>query len=398
MKRKYFLIVIISVLLSTIYFLYGFTPGNFTIQQEQTDKKHLPQNPLDGRIVFERYGCINCHSINGYGGKIAPDFNSKNFLSGDYDLITNMWNHSSKMIQKMQQMNIIQQKMGSDDFRNLRYFIYFLGFISTNGSVSKGKELFTQMKCAECHSVNKSVPGKINLANIGSYASPIFLAQVMWNHAVGMHQKQKVSNIQIPLFKENEFADLAAYLEAISTLGKRNKNFMYPGNPAKGEKLFDTKKCSYCHLKTNIGTPIKNINLQRTVNEIAGLMWNHSNVMESAMSKHKISWPMFKEDEMGNLIAYLYFYNNKKVKGTVEKGKQLTVDKGCTNCHYDGNPYKTLSISDIQPFDNIDDFFSKLWNHMDLIEKEYYTHGKELPKLLPEDAKSLYLYFNRKER
>ena len=101
---------------------------------------------------------------------------------------------------------------------------------------------------------------------------------------------------------------------------------------------------------------------------------------------------------MGNLIAYLYFYNNDRVNGSVEEGEKLLVSKGCNGCHYTGNPNKTITASDIKPFDNIDEFFSKLWNHIPIIEKEFYTKGKELPKIVPEDVKSIYLYFNRVQR
>ncbi len=390
---------ILSVtIVSAAFVFYGFESNIFHFQEKQTNKTYLPQNPLDGRIVFENYGCINCHSINDFGGKTAPDFNSKNFLSGEYDLISEMWNHSPKMLKMIGQMDINQKKMSAKDFAKLRYFIYFLGYISNNGSVSKGQELFIQMKCAGCHSIGKSNPDKINLDKTGYYASPIYLAQVMWNHAAQMHKKQKNANIDMPLFKDDEFADLAAYLEAESMLGKRNKNFMYPGNPAKGEKLFESKNCSYCHSQNKIGPSLSKIDLHKNVNVIAGMLWNHSNVMESTMSKNKISWPLFKNDEMGNLLAYLYFYNNKKVEGSIESGQKLLSTKGCLNCHYNGNSYNTITVSDIKPFDNIDEFFSKLWNHMPLIEKDFYTKGKEIPKLLPEDVKSLYLYFNRTQK
>jgi cytochrome c2 len=220
----------------------------------------------------------------------------------------------------------------------------------------------------------------------------------MWNHAAEMHKKQKASKITIPVFKGNEFASLAAYLESIGTTGKKNQNLMYPGNPVLGEKLFNSKNCAYCHLKEKIGAPLDKINLNKSVNEIAGMMWNHSALMESAMWEKKISWPSFKESEMGNLIAYLYFYNTGQVNGSVEEGQKLLVSKGCNGCHYNGNPNKTITASDIKPFDNIDEFFSKLWNHIPIIEKEFYTKGKELPKLVPEDVKSMYLYFNRAQR
>src|ERR1035437_3349684 len=395
--RDLFIICLVTII-SVTFFIYAFDSNNLFFQQKQSDKKELPKNPLDGRVVFERNNCINCHSINGFGGKTAPDFNSENFLSGDYKLITDMWNHSPKMLKMIDQMNAKQQKMSTEDFRKLRYFIAFLGYISKNGSVSNGKDLFVQMNCVKCHSVGKPVAGKINLDKSGNYSSSIYLAQVMWNHAAEMHKKQKASNIKIPVFKGNEFASLAAYLESISTPRKKNKSLMYPRNPIQGEKLFNSKNCAYCHLKEKIGAPLDKINLHKSVNEIAGMMWNHSALMESAIWEKKISWPSFKESEMGNLIAYLYFYNTGQVNGSVEEGQKLLVSKGCNGCHYNGNPNKTITASDIKPFDNIDEFFSKLWNHIPIIEKEFYTKGKELPKLVPEDVKSMYLYFNRAQR
>ena len=395
--RKLFIEVLI-ILVPITFLIYGFAADKLFIQQKQSDKKELPRNPLDGRIVFEKNNCINCHSINGFGGKTAPDFNSENFLSGDYELITDMWNHSPKMLKMIDQLNARQQKMSTEDFRKLRYFIAFLGYISKNGSESKGKELFDQMNCTKCHSIGKSATCKIYLNKTKDYASPIYLAQVMWNHAAEMHKKQESSNIKIGSFKGNEFANLAAYLESINTPGKKNKSLMYPGNPIKGEKLFNSNNCAYCHLKENIGAPLDKINLRKSVNEIAGMMWNHSAFMESAMWEKKISWPTFKESEMGNLIAYLYFYNTRLVNGSVKEGQKLLVSKGCNSCHYRENVNKTIASSEIKPFDDIDEFFSKLWDHIPLIEKEFYTKGKELPKLTSEDIKSMYLYFNRAQR
>jgi cytochrome c2 len=395
--RNLFIITLVTLIPATI-FVYAFASDSLYIQQNQSDKKNLPGNPLDGRIVFERNNCIKCHSINGFGGNTGPDFNSENFLSGDYDLITDMWNHSPKMLKMIDQMNTNQQKIKPEDFRKLRYFISFLGYLSKNGNVNQGRDLFVQMNCIKCHSIGKTVPGKIDLNKTGYDASPVNLAQVMWNHAADMHKKQKASNIKISVFKGNDFANLAAYLESISSPKKKNKNLMYPGNPVLGEKLFNSKSCSFCHLKENIAVSLDKINLHKSVIEIAGMMWNHSDLMESAMGEHKISWPAFKGTDMGNLIAYLYYYNTEQVNGSVEKGQKLLNTKGCLGCHFKGNPYKTLTASDIQPFDNIDVFFSKLWDHIPVIEKVFYSNGKTFPKFVTEDVKSLYLYFNRAQR
>jgi len=397
MKIRILFFIFLIALISTTFIYYGFTPNIF-FQQKQSEKKNLPENPLDGRLVFEGKGCIDCHAINGFGGHTAPDFGTHNFFGSDYDLISEMWNHSPNMFKEMEKKKIDNQKFNTTDFGNLRYFLYFLRYLGSNGNVSKGHELFIKMKCSDCHSVGEGNAKKIRLDTIGVYATPLYLAQVMWNHALKMQKMQKISGIKIPKFKNNDFADLSSYIAEVSTYGKREKNYMSPGNPLKGEKLFESKKCSYCHVQNHIGPDLTNFNFNKSVTEIAGIMWNHALNMEEVMRKNKISWPSFEGDEMANLISYLYFKNRGDIKGSVEEGKQLTQQKGCISCHSAGNSYDAPDIKSIGPFNSMDYFFSELWNHLPLMEKNLYIKGKSLPKLLPSDIKSLYLYFDRKNR
>ncbi len=173
---------------------------------------------------------------------------------------------------------------------------------------------------------------------------------------------------------------------------------MSPGNPLKGEGLFKTKKCFYCHEEKHIGPDLTKFNFNKSVAEIAGMMWNHASNMNAVMTRNKISYPEFKNDEMANLISYLYFKNQTRVSGTTEEGKKLISQKGCISCHSTGNSYNAPAINKIGPFQTSNEFFGDLWNHLPMMEKTSFAIGKSLPKLLPSDVKSLYLYFNRKER
>ncbi len=398
MKAKFLLLTESLIAFTAIYFLNGNTPATQNFQSKQPVQQFLPQNPLNGRIVFEQKGCINCHAINGYGGNIAPDFGTHSFFGSDYDLMASMWNYSPDMFSKMEIKNIDKLKLSPADFRNLRYFLNFLRYLGSSGNVSKGKELFVKMKCTMCHSVGEEKIKKIRLDKTALYASPLYLAQSMWNHADKMQKMQKASGIEIPLFKNNEFADLSAYIAEVSTYSERKKIYMSPGNPLEGEKLFTSKKCYFCHAQNRIGPDLTNYNFYKSVTEIAGIMWNHASNMQEAMQKNKITLPSFKGEEMANLISYLYFKNQSKIIGSVEEGRQLLQQKGCVECHSAGNSYLAPAVSAIGPFHSTDDFFSELWNHLPLMEKKLYIKGKSLPKLLPSDIKSLYLYFNSKNR
>lgn len=398
MKIRILFFAFLGTLLSAAFIFYGFTSNDFLIQQKQSNKKNLPENPTEGRIVFERKGCINCHAINGSGGNTAPDLGKQNFFGSDYDLISAMWNHSPAMLNKMELKNIDLQEFNDKDFRSLRLFLYYLRYLGGNGNVNAGKKLFTEMNCANCHSIGKEIPNKIRLDKVGVHASPVYLAQVMWNHAVKMQKMQKATNVKVPIFKDDEFADLSSYISSASVYNKQNKIYMAPGNPIAGKKLFSDKGCYYCHNEKHIGPDLTKVNMNKSVTEIAGLMWNHSSAMEPVMQKNKISMPAFKGNEMANLISYLYFNNKSDIKGSESNGNQLTQNKGCVNCHFTGNSYNAVALTAIGPFRSEDNFSSELWNHLPLMEKNLYLKGKPLPTLLPSDVKSLYLYFNRNNR
>lgn len=397
MRVKFISLVSVLVVLVSIYILNG-----TTLQQQKPQDKEsvqtIPKNPMIGRIVFEQKGCIDCHSINGYGGKTATDFGTRNFFGNNYDLISKMWNHSSQMLKQMNLQNVKTQNLSAKDFRNLRYFLNYLRYLGASGNVSEGQKLFSKMKCNDCHSVGEESSKKIGLNKIGVYASPLFLAQIMWNHAVKMQKIQKNSGVKIPVFKDDEFANLSAYLESITNYDKREKIYMKPGIPLKGEKIFKSAKCFYCHEEKHIGPDLRKFNFNKSVSEIAGMMWNHASNMNAEMKRNKISYPEFKNDEMANLISYLYFKNQSQVNGSANEGKKLISEKGCINCHNKGNSYNAPVANAIGQFYNSDSFFSDLWNHLPMMEKASYLKGKSLPKLLPSDIKSLYLYFNRKDR
>ncbi len=397
MRVKFVLPASAIVILVSFYFINGAQLRQQKPQDTQRGQP-LPKDPMSGRIVFEQKGCIDCHSINGYGGKTAADFGTENFFGSSYDLISKMWNHSPEMLKQMNLKNIEKQDLSEEDFRNLSYFLNFLRYLGTGGNVSNGQKLFTRMKCSECHSAGNKNSGKISLNKIGVYASPLYLAQTMWNHAAKMQRTQKMSGVKIPMFKDNEFADLSAYIESLTGYDRREKVYMTPGIPLKGEKLFKSAKCFYCHVEKHIGPDLTKSDFNKSVSQIAGVMWNHASDMNAAMARYKISYPEFKAGEMADLISYLYFMNQNQVTGTEEEGRKLISEKGCVSCHSKGNPYNAPAAAAIGRFYDPDSFFSDLWNHLPMMEKASYAKGKSLPKLLPSEVKSLYLYFNRKVR
>ncbi len=47
-----------------------------------------------------------------------------------------------------------------------------------------------------------------------------------------------------------------------------------------------------------------------------------------------VALPRFSDDEISDLIAYLFFLQYFDPPGDVEAGKTVYIEKGCVLCHY----------------------------------------------------------------
>ena len=360
--------------------------------------QELPKNPIAGRNVFEEEGCMNCHAVNGVGGTIGPDFWKHIFFGNGYELISKMWNHSSKMMLMMTRSKTKRPEFTGENFRDLGNFLFFLRYLGQEGSASAGKRLFVSKKCVDCHSIGRPIPGKIPLDSMKVYVSPVYLAQAMWNHSVEMHKKGVATRVKLPTFSKNEFADLTAYIRKASSFKSEKEIYSYPGDPAQGEKLFKEKGCYYCHVEKPVGPNLSRFNLNESVTTIAGVMWNHSDRMAVATKGLKMPYPTFSDNQMADVISYLYFEGSPKTTGSEKLGARLFREKGCESCHQAGNHFNAPTVDKFEPFNDKYDFFAALWNHAQRMEQLLFSQGKQLPKLLPNEVKSLYLFIDGKTK
>ena len=62
-------------------------------------------------------------------------------------------------------------------------------------------------------------------------------------------------------------------------------------------------------------------------------MWNHSLAMSEKMKEFRLVRPIFQEDELADLLAFLYFLNYFDEPGDPKVGKVLFAEKHCIQCH-----------------------------------------------------------------
>lgn len=387
-------LAVFAILLSAL-FLW---PAKTLYAQEGTDA--LPGDPLAGRQVFLYKGCEKCHTIWGEGGTLGPDLGKVGMWYSVMQLAGALWNHSPEMIEKMRERHIPRPTISTAEMADLTAFLYFLNYFDPPGEPAKGEILFSQKGCGQCHVVGGNGGGiGPTLDRYKRFASPLFLARAMWSHGPAMAGKMQEMNVPRPRFAERDLAHIFAYIQRVSAEKSTEKVYMVPGSPARGKKVFTDKGCVQCHAIRGaggrIGPDLGREELNKSVTEIAGLMWNHGPKMWAKMQALKIPLPQFSDQEVSDLVAYLFFLQYFDPPGNVVKGQGLYMEKGCVLCHYAPRGAERPLAPDLSRSPAISsplELCSALWNHAPVMEAQIRERGLLWPRFRGDEVRDLVEY------
>lgn len=156
------------------------------------------------------------------------------------------------------------------------------------------------------------------------------------------------------------------------------------GDPARGQRLFAEKGCVRCHAVRGAGGrigPDLGRKMRGSYFAIASSMWNHSQGMAGKMEEYRMRRPQFEEDELSDLISFLYFLNYFDEPGDPRAGKLLFREKHCVRCHQLGEEGGASG----PPLDRIPRGASPLriaaalWNHGPAMIAAIEEAGLEVP-------------------
>ncbi|MDH3217008.1 MAG: c-type cytochrome [Candidatus Krumholzibacteria bacterium] len=239
------------------------------------------------------------------------------------------------------------------------------------GEVShlKGKDVFEEKGCAQCHSVfGSNGKGGPDLGKRKFYGTYLQLAARMWNHFPKMYRKMQATDVAFQKVDAEEMQQLIAYLAFIRYRGK-------PGNEYKGQKLLK-ERCMPCHrfggLGGDIGPEFDKATDYISSIQFIGSMWNHGPEMMDVFFEHRIRRPVFKGHDIEHILAALRTHISTThvpvgafLVGDPALGKELYDRKGCVHCHAYRGEGGTLGPD----FDDIDlnhsavQIAGRMWNH-----------------------------------
>jgi len=136
-----------------------------------------------GAQVFEIQGCGDCHSLNGVGPSVGPDLSrlvDRGFTPAS--LAATMWNHAPAMWTETRLRGNARPALDEQQAADLFAFFYSLRFFEEPGDAGRGKALFSDRKCAECHGIaSAKLPDAKPVMQWTAPADPLALVETMWN-------------------------------------------------------------------------------------------------------------------------------------------------------------------------------------------------------------------------
>lgn len=187
------------------------------------------------------------------------------------------------------------------------------------------------------------------------------------------------------------------YLVSLSASDKTNA-YPFPEDPLKGSRLFVSKGCIKCHsiwgIGDTFGPDLVQMSKDKSLLQLAGLLWSHSPKMIEIMKERGVMRPTFSPQEMGDLMGYIYFFNYFDQPGNFAEGEILFREKGCSRCHSLG----TEEDRDKIPMDEYGRYISPsflvagMWNHSPEILLEMRRLGISQPEFKGQELSHLLAY------
>jgi mono/diheme cytochrome c family protein len=339
-----------------------------------------------GAEVLQKENCIQCHSIRGDGGKTAPDLGVR--TSHQYTpalMASTMWNHAPAMWSAMSGQGVARPQISDGEARDLFAYFYSIRYFDKPGEAERGKRLFTDKHCGECHAfqgeTGSAGPGK-PVNEWTSMSDPMALVQQMWNHSALM--KRALASRKLPWVEltSQDLTDLTVFVQNLPALRNKPSGF-WLAEPSDGEVLFKSKGCAGCHT----GTLSLDQRLSgQTLTDVAAALWNHAPRM--------VDSPMISTDEMRQIVSYIWEKQYLGAPGNAGRGSHVFESKHCATCHSGRSdaPYLGRGEKVYTPIAMV----SVLWKHGPAMLERMQAKQIAWPRLSPEDMSDVVAFLNTK--
>ena len=175
-----------------------------------------PGSPRNGEKLFVQKRCIECHSVTPQGDPTRANLRARLIKGSLMSIAGAMWNHGPKMWADMARRGIPMASLTTEEMSDIIGYLYFLQFIDPPGVAARGRIVFQEKRCGNCHaSPEKGTARGPDFAKSDKLKTQLEVVTEMWNHASTMEEKMLKQSVEWPVFRGGEMADLMAYLTSL---------------------------------------------------------------------------------------------------------------------------------------------------------------------------------------
>jgi cytochrome c2 len=342
-----------------------------------------------GAKLFQSQGCIQCHSVNGQGGRLAADLG--HIADRGYTpaaLASTMWNHAPAMWGALRSAGEKPASLNEQAAGDLFAFFYSARFFEQPGDAARGKRVFVERRCSGCHGVGVAAASKALPPDQWTVSEdPVALAAAMWNHSPQMLAEVLGAKKRWPELTAQDLTDLLVYVRNLPGKPSTEARLQLEDDK-QGESLFRSKGCLTCHGTGKLSLSERLHGL--TLTGIAAGMWSHAPQMNLQ--------PIHLEaSEMRALLAYLWTRPFFEERGSSSSGRRVFAAKHCAGCHDDASSGAPRLTRQVAGFNGIT-MVSALWRHGPAMLDSMNTKGVAWPRFSSGEMSNLIAYLNSGER
>ena len=337
-----------------------------------------------GQQIFTSQNCAQCHNINGQGGKTASDLVKG--IGRDYTpsaLASMMWNHAPDMWGAMTKAGVARPALTAQQASDLFAFFVSARYFDQPADAGRGKRAFADKGCEGCHGIASSpLAAAPPVVKWESLASPMLLAQQMWNHSARMGQAFTEKKAARAPLTGQDLSDILVYLRNAPETRSVPREFRF-ASASQGPELFQSKGCQGCHTGRNT---LEGKLRDQSPTDIAAAMWNHQPSMKSAGT--------LAPDEMRQILDYVWMRQFITGNGSVDRGGKVFAAKNCGSCHNQtsGGAPRLTKVNG--PYSDIT-IISTLWQHGPQMLESMKAKKLAWPQFAnPQEMSDLIAYLN----
>ncbi|HEU4369063.1 MAG TPA: c-type cytochrome [Methylomirabilota bacterium] len=176
----------------------------------------LPGRADEGRRLFAQKRCLDCHSVQGQGGRVGPDLAERSRSRSLGEFTAAMWNKAPAMMEAMKTRSVPVPQLKPEEMADIVAYLYSVRYFALGGDPRQGTLLAASKGCLGCHAIGgeRGKPAS-DLSRARDLDSPAAVLSALWNHAFITPAQPGRAKTAWAEISAQEMANLTAFLQSL---------------------------------------------------------------------------------------------------------------------------------------------------------------------------------------